>query len=101
MKHCGLQNSIHNDIKEQELEPSDILVVLPDALTAQKDAAPIIHHLQQLGSPSASCRGDHRRDVFFRENSVALSAHIYRAKNGNEAPILRNWSPVCLHFPLA
>ncbi len=79
-------NSIHNDIKEQELEPSDILVVLPDALTAQKDAAPIIHHLQQLGVQAHLAGVTTDRDVFFRENSVAL-AHIYRAK-GNEAPMV-------------
>jgi len=77
---------IQTDIQEQELEASDILVVLPDPKTAQKDASPIVEQLQALGIRSHLAGVTSERDEFFRANSVAL-AHIYRAK-GNEAPMV-------------
>ncbi len=81
-----IAKSISDDIRQQELQPSDVLIVFPDPKTAQRNAAPIVTELTALNIPSHMVGVTSQRHEFFRPNSVAL-AHIFRAK-GNEAPMV-------------
>jgi superfamily I DNA and RNA helicase len=78
--------SIVDAVKAQELEPSDILVVIPEAITAPKKAAPVMRALEKAGISSHITGVTASRDVIFVDDSVAISG-IFRAK-GNEAPLV-------------
>jgi superfamily I DNA and RNA helicase len=76
---------IINDITEEELLPSDILVISPDAL-ATKKSTNLIRTQLLLQGISSHIAGELNADIFTREDSVAFSG-IYRAK-GNEAAVV-------------
>jgi superfamily I DNA and RNA helicase len=78
--------SIKKDIERDELEASDILIILPEAYTAQSDALPIITALRQAGLQAHLTGVNSSKDEIFLDNSIAI-AHIHRAK-GNEAPMV-------------
>lgn len=78
--------SIQRNLTTDELEADDILIVLPNTLTAKRDAAVIGEALQRRQIPSHLVGVMSSTDEVFRRGSVAL-ANIYRAK-GNEAPLV-------------
>lgn len=81
-----ISEQIKNNLEQDELEPSDILVVFPDAYTLGSESA---HLVQFLRNKNIDChivgKGTSRNAVFI-ENSIAIT-HIHRAK-GNEAPMI-------------
>lgn len=79
-------DQIMTDIQNQELEPSDILIVFPDAYTFSGDSAYIINELRRRNIDSHTAGKSVSRDIIFVDNSVAIT-HIHRAK-GNEAPMV-------------
>lgn len=74
------------NVTEDELEPDDILVVLPDSYTAKSRAPKLMRALRRHDIDAHLVGVDSSVDEVFRPNSVAI-AHIYRAK-GNEAPMV-------------
>jgi superfamily I DNA and RNA helicase len=81
---------IANDIQKvtttQELDLSDILIVIPDSLGASKIGAALSGHLEQRNIDSHIIGVTGSPDVVFVDDSVAMCS-IYRAK-GNEAPLV-------------
>ena len=82
----ALAEEIKKDIDDGELEPSDFLVVLPDAFTFRKTGAAVMEALLQKGITSHLVGVTSSREEVFKPDSVAI-AHIYRAK-GNEAAMV-------------
>jgi superfamily I DNA and RNA helicase len=78
--------SIATNIKEDELEADDILIIFPDSLTANRLSKSFIEALARHGIRSHMAGVTTSQDEMFTPNSVAMS-HIYRAK-GNEAPMV-------------
>lgn len=81
-----IAKQIQADIAEGELDPDDILVVVPDPLTAQSRASALMRELSRLGIVSHVVGVTASRDEMVVPGSVAI-AHIYRSK-GNEAPMV-------------
>lgn len=77
---------IKRNLTEDELEYRDILIVLPDPLTAQEEAAKLFKELNGLNIPTHLAGVTSSRDELFKDESVAITG-IYRAK-GNEAPMV-------------
>lgn len=77
---------IQNDINERELDPDDILVIFPNAITAKKEYMMFRNHLAVKGIDSNLAGVTTSRDIFKVEGHVTCSS-IYRAK-GNEAPMV-------------
>ena len=82
----ALAEEIEKDINDGELEPSDFLVVLPDALTFRKTGAAVMKALFQKGITSHLVGVTSSQDEVFKPDSVAI-AHVHRAK-GNEAAMV-------------
>ena len=80
-----LTSQIKKNLKNDELQHSDIIVINPDPLTTRKQTGPIRSRLWDMGIASHLAGVDTEPDVFFRSNehSVTFSG-IHRAK-GNEA----------------
>ena len=77
---------IQNNITVDELEPSDILVVLANTRYVEKNAGPLRARLAELNVTSHIAGITSSADDFFIEDSVTISS-IYRAK-GNEAAMV-------------
>lgn len=77
---------IAKNLSEDELEPDDILVVLPDTYRAKSRAPRLMRQLSQFGVASHLAGVNTSADEIFQSGSVAI-AHIFRAK-GNEAPMV-------------
>lgn len=77
---------ISRNLKEDELEADDILIILPDPLTAKSEGMLVSTALAQKGITSHIAGVTTSRDEMFSAGSVAIS-NIYRAK-GNEAPMV-------------
>jgi len=78
--------SIEKNLGEDELEIDDILIVLPDAYLARKQAGVLIEALLKRGINSHLAGVTTSRDQIFSKTSVAI-ANIHRSK-GNEAPMV-------------
>lgn len=74
------------NLTEDELEPDDILIVLPDTYRAKTRATRLISALRNHDVPAHLVGVNTSVDEVFIKDSVAI-AHIYRAK-GNEAPMV-------------
>lgn len=81
-----IAESIRKNLSEDELEMSDIFIVLPSAITAAKTSLPIIDALARKKINAHLVGATSSRDEIFSNNSVAIT-HIHRAK-GNEAPMV-------------
>lgn len=81
-----LAKFIKNNITKDELTPQDIMIILPNAYTAQKEYMIISQILDEHGIPSHLAGVSTDRDIFHIENSVTVTS-IYRAK-GNEAAMV-------------
>ncbi len=79
-------DQISKNLTEDELEPDDILIVLPDTYRAKSRAPRLMRHLTRLGIVSHLAGVNTSADEIFQPGSVAI-AHIFRAK-GNEAPMV-------------
>ncbi|MEU8319750.1 ATP-binding domain-containing protein [Nonomuraea sp. NPDC048881] len=69
-----------------ELEPDDIVIVLPDTYRARSRAPRLMRELSRRGISSHLVGVNTSTDEFYRSDSVTI-AHIFRAK-GNEAPMV-------------
>lgn len=81
-----IADQVLKNIQEDELEHDDILIILPDAMTAKNQANRIIIALRGRGILAHLAGMSSSVDEIFTSNSVAI-AHIHRAK-GNEAPMV-------------
>ena len=79
-------DEIQKNLSEDELDPDDILVVLPDTYRAKSRAPRLIRELGRRGVAAHLAGVNTSADEIFQPESVTL-AHIYRAK-GNEAPMV-------------
>jgi superfamily I DNA and RNA helicase len=81
-----IAENIRINLSEDELEISDIFIVLPSAITAAKTSLPIIDALARKKINAHLVGTTTSRDEIFSNNSIAIT-HIHRAK-GNEAPMV-------------
>ena len=79
-------DQIANNLNADELEPDDILIVLPDTYRARSRAPRLIRELLRRRISAHLVGVNTSVDRVFQTGSVAI-AHIYRAK-GNEAPMV-------------
>ena len=77
---------IEKNIKEEELDPDDILVVFPDAYTSKSEYAKFEPYLKARGIECFMAGINTNQDLFHLENRVTCSG-IFRAK-GNESPMV-------------
>jgi superfamily I DNA and RNA helicase len=77
---------IKRNLEEDELRPSDILVIFPDPRRVPQDASMLIKALEADGLRSHIAGVTSSVDELFIEDSIAITG-IYRAK-GNEAPMV-------------
>ena len=80
-----IANEILRNVQEDELEPSDILVIFANPLRVDRASGPLRAKLLKLGIDCHITGVTRSVDEFFIKDSVALSG-IYRAK-GNECPV--------------
>ncbi|MFT4161813.1 DEAD/DEAH box helicase [Shinella sp.] len=73
-------------VAEDELEYSDMLIVLPNVRTNKSESAKMLRALMAEGLQGHIPGQTSSRDEVFQENSIAIT-HIFRAK-GNEAPVI-------------
>ncbi|OHV18594.1 RNA helicase [Rhizobium sp. RMa-01] len=73
-------------ISDDELEHSDILIVMPNVRTSKSEGARMLRALLAEDLQGHIPGQTSSRDEVFREESIAIT-HIYRAK-GNEAPVV-------------
>ena len=85
-QYDALAEAIRENIDEDELDPTDILVVLPDAFTSRTEAAKISRILLEKKIQTHLVGVTSSSDEIFQSGSVAIT-HIFRAK-GNEAPMV-------------
>jgi len=81
-----IADEIAKNIKEDELDYKDIIVIAPNALTAKSDTALLRSVLMQKGITSHLVGVSTSPDDFFMSQSIAFTS-IYRAK-GNEAAMV-------------
>jgi len=81
-----LAKEIKKNLEEDELEYSDILVILADPLTAKRKAAVVMKALDNVEIASHVAGVTSGVDSLFEDNSIAISG-IHRAK-GNEAAMV-------------
>lgn len=79
-------SKIKSLISTDELEASDILVVLPNVRHSKSEGSQVMRTFVGLGLQAHIPGQTSSRDEIFREGSIAIT-HIYRAK-GNEAPVV-------------
>ncbi len=77
---------IQSSIENNELDPSDVLVVFPKAYTLGSDSAFLMNELRKRNINCHVVGKNTSRDIVFVDDSIAIT-HIYRAK-GNEAPLV-------------
>jgi len=81
-----VSEQIVRNLKEDELEHDDILVVLPDAYTSKRRGARFARTLARFGVQCHLAGEGSSIDEIFKPDSIAM-AHVFRAK-GNEAPMV-------------
>ncbi len=79
-------NKIKDLITTDELEHSDILIVLPNVRTSKSEGAKMLKALMNADLQGHIPGQTSSRDEVFKEDSIAIT-HIFRAK-GNEAPVV-------------
>ncbi|MGF6996341.1 DEAD/DEAH box helicase [Paraburkholderia sp. GAS32] len=81
-----LVNSIEKNIREEELQPEDIIVINPDPIKTKRVVGAARAKLFERGINSSIAGVTNSRDVFFQPNVVTFTG-IFRAK-GNEAAMV-------------
>lgn len=79
-------SEVARNLNEDELQHRDILIIIPDPITAKAEAAVITEALNAVGVTSHLAGVTSSRDQLFVDGSIAISG-IFRAK-GNEAPMV-------------
>jgi superfamily I DNA and RNA helicase len=77
---------IETNLTEDELKHTDILIIVPDAISSKTVAARMIEALDKYAIPAHLAGVNTSVDRLYQEQSVAISS-IYRAK-GNEAAMV-------------
>lgn len=85
-QYSWIAQEIRKNIEHDELDPDDILVVLPNTYLAKSEYKDLEKFLKANGINSILAGVDTDRDTF-RANGCVTCAHVYRAK-GNEAPMV-------------
>jgi superfamily I DNA and RNA helicase len=85
-QYAALADAIWTNIHEDELDATDILIVLPSAYTSRKTGASVMAALATRKINAHLVGVTTSRDELFFPDSVAVT-HIFRAK-GNEAPMV-------------
>ena len=86
MQYEWVAEEIKTLMADEELEYSDILLVLPDARTSKSEGAILLKALLSVDLRGHIPGQTSSTDEVFRDGSIAIT-HIYRAK-GNEAPVV-------------
>lgn len=81
-----LADQIRINLDHDELEPDDILIVIPNTYTAKRRSVRLTQRLAEQNIESHVAGVNTSADRLFVADSVAI-AHIHRAK-GNEAPMV-------------
>ena len=81
-----IATEIEKNITDDELDPDDIMIILPDAYRAPSEYHEIERSLSRRKIQSHLAGVSSQRDVFIVPGSVAVTG-IFRAK-GNEAPMV-------------
>ena len=81
-----IAQEVRKNITQDELDPDDILIVLPNTYSAKSQYKELEKYLKANGISSILAGVDTDRDTF-RVNGCVTCAHVYRAK-GNEAPMV-------------
>lgn len=81
-----IAREIKKNLTKDEIEYSDILIILPDAYSSRSESTIIKKALLNEGLNAHLAGVTSSVDELYIENSIAIS-HIYRAK-GNEAPMV-------------
>lgn len=85
-QYAWIAKQIQKNIFEEELDPDDILVIFPSALSAKSEYQNFNQYLYRYSIPSMMAGVTHDRDTFKIPGHISCSA-IYRAK-GNESPMV-------------
>lgn len=85
-QYSWIAQEIRKNIEQDELDPDDILIVLPDTYSAKGQYKDMEKFLKANGIDSILAGVDTDRDTF-RVSGCVTCAHVYRAK-GNEAPMV-------------
>ena len=85
-QYAWIAREIKENIEQDELDPDDILVVLPNAINQKTEYYNLRRHLASYDIESNLAGITHDRDTFLQPDVVTISG-IYRAK-GNEAPMV-------------
>jgi len=78
-----ITNEILKNVREDELQLDDIIVINPDPLTTREKVASIRHKLNEMGIKSNLAGVSTSPDIFSSEDAITFTG-IFRAK-GNEA----------------
>lgn len=85
-QYAAIAAQIDANLKQDEIDPDDILIVLPEPITARDEYYSLRKHLDSRGIPSSLAGVTNDRDLFSQQGIVTVSG-VYRAK-GNEAPMV-------------
>lgn len=85
-QYSWIAQEIRKNIEQDELDPDDILIVLPDVYSAKSQYKEMEKFLKANGIDSVLAGVDTDRDTF-RVRGCVSCAQVYRAK-GNEAPMV-------------
>jgi len=85
-QYAWIADQVAKNLKEDELDPDDILIVLPEPITQRNEYYALRRHLDSRSIPSSLAGVTNDRDLFSQAGIVTVSG-IYRAK-GNEAPMV-------------
>lgn len=86
LQYQWVATQIASNIKDDELDPDDILIILPDAYTSKSEYAKLAKYLRAQGIQSFLAGINSSQDTFRMPGYVTCSG-IYRAK-GNESPMV-------------
>jgi superfamily I DNA and RNA helicase len=85
-QYAWIAEQININIQGDELDPDDILIILPNPLTQKNEYYDLRKQLDRLNIDSFLAGVTNDRDKFYEQGRVTVSG-IYRAK-GNEAPMV-------------
>jgi len=85
-QYSWVAKQINKNLKEDELKHTDILVVIPDPITAKSVAARLIEALDEFGIPAHLAGVTSSVDTLYQDEAIAITG-IFRAK-GNEAAMV-------------
>lgn len=85
-QYAWIADQIARNLKDDELDADDILVILPEPITQRDEYYSLRRHLDSRHIPTSLAGVTNDRDQFSQPGIVTVSG-IYRAK-GNEAPMV-------------